>query len=301
MRRAGPPGSDPALARLFLLASLAGCAEPAAPVDPAEVAELLSRAPDALNEQPGALIPGEDGWGEDGAGWEEASAELVDDEPLVWAVQTPASLELHAGMPCDRALEFTALGPRWRPGIVKVELNGIALEELELSREPSRHSLHAPEHAWRYGKNRLAFTTALCAREEDGAQVAFALGRLDYDVPRLVELDPDHGRATLRAGNSLCYRIRPRGRVQLLVGGRASSKGSVTFTRRWIDAASGHPLGPPATTSFECGDHPFLRGLQLDEPAGRMLEVRILWRSDGDSKLTLTKLELQDLSQAAKL
>ena len=285
---------------LLVLLLLAGCGEPEATVDPADVPELLSRAPDLVNEQPGALVPGEDGWGVHATDWEGSSVEL-DGELLVWALRTPAALELHAGTPCDRSLRFRALGPLWRPGIVRVELNGVALEELELSREPSEHRLHAPEAAWRYGVNRLSFAAELGAREEDGMQVALALGRIDYDVPRLVELDLERGRATLRTGNTLCYRVRPRARVQLVAAGRSSAPGSVTFTRRWIDAASDSALGPPRSTSFECADHPFQRGLQLEEAAGRMLEIRVTWSSDGESTLTLTKLALQDLSQAAKL
>lgn len=305
-RRHGLRGRRAALALLpAFLAALAGCGVEEEGPDPRATIDLLARPPDRVIDQPGVLVPEAEAWGRLGAeGWERATEELRGRDPFVWANRPVAALRLPAGPPRERAITlsgFAPPGPREKPVRVRVELAGTELGVIELGAEPSEHVLHAAEHLWREGENRLELASESgLVRLADGRSVAFALARVAYDRPRSARIDVEERRAHLAPGNALIRRIEPLAPAQLLFGGRARGKGAAAIAFTWIDPASGAPRGTALSSAFECANQEFLRSFPVPAATGDVLEARVEWRSDEDSELELSTLALVESEVVAR-
>ncbi len=218
--------------RSVLCAGLSSCIAacgPCAPEGQDEVLALLARAPDALFEQPGPIVPRGDlpetaTFGpHEGPGWSQTLLRTADGRAFLETNQPRAALVLPATRPVDRELELELWCSRPagdEPGTVDVRLNGISLTPapLALSREPRVERIHAPRTAWGLGENELELVVP--AHESAGQRWdTLALARVAYGPEVRVRCDLERQRAELPDGAGVRYGVAPAGAAELRVSG----------------------------------------------------------------------------------
>ena len=219
---------------LALLAALvaSACAD-----DAPEPGSLLARAPDAIFEEVGVLVPAEDGWGERGLGAWYADRH----DGLVWSRGERAELVLHALAPTKRTLELVAAAPTGGGSSLAVELGGERIATLALSTAAQTFAIDAPAALWSSGDTRLALeiertATADAPRSYRAARertVGFGVGEVRWAEPRRVRVG--EGELELADGTGVLYRVAGPTARAVELAARTRGDGKLTLRRGATD------------------------------------------------------------------
>jgi arylsulfatase len=293
------------LVLVLALAATAAACGPGGP--PSQPVELLARVPAVVVRDRGRVEPhATRGWGTRAVGrWQEWTVAGTDDHPAyVCALERRAGVRFSAAAPRDRtivanlALFFDnapdADGNRPPPRPVRVLLNGVLLDEVEVGVALLPHELHAPAAAWLVGQNVLEFEVEELVLSPWGDRLGVALGPLQLDARHDVLVETTARTLALDSGTSVTYRVEQGASAHLEIAGSASAFGLLRVTRRRVDGRTGAPSAVDEVRDqfdVEIGV-PFARRLPLPAHAGEVHELELAWFSDTGGEVVLDRATL---------
>jgi arylsulfatase len=277
---------------------LTGC-RPAREEVPTETFDLLTRHPDAIEEQVGSLRPNSAEqwvfWGR--IGWEDQTHETPDGRTAyVWSKDKDACLRLDAGPQRDRSLDFALWvwnGESTDRREVQVFLNDELLDTIHPTGQPGEFHVPAPARVWNRGRNILRLSVDRLTQHPTGTWLGVALGDLRYDETHSIRCEPRQRLLVLQTDTSVRYDLEPGQGSTLRVGASASGEGVLELVLSAVDRESGDPRREILRRSLPVSARAIEQELAADvQPSEGLLSLQVGWSSMRSAELTLSRLEL---------